>query len=425
MFKNLDDWFFHIKQIHQKRIDLGLDRVGRVADRLSVRTFSCPVITVAGTNGKGSCVKTLESIYAQAGYKTGLYTSPHLMQFNERIRIHNQNISDENLLFAFEKIEQARLGVILSFFEFTTLAALWLFQQAQCDVLILEVGLGGRLDAVNIVESDIAIVTSIALDHMEWLGNTRDDIAYEKASIARENKPVICGDLNPPKKLFQTVREKNAVLHLINREYFCSETQDRSQAFFACWSRDFCYDSLPIPHLKANNVATAIYAVSLLQNLLPVSENDLAQGICHTVLPGRFEIISSPPPCIFDVAHNPSASEWLADQICRLTLVKKTIAVVGMLKDKAMIETIEPLLSLVDSWCVCSLESENLERGSNGSEILQYLQTWREKNCYNFLNVARAMDFVMQQYCKKECDRVIIFGSFYTVAAGKRWIEEQ
>lgn len=403
MFKNLDDWFFHIKQIHKKRMELGLDRIAIVADRLELRTFSCPVITVGGTNGKGSCTKTLESIYSAAGYKTGLYTSPHLMEFNERIRIHNHNISDDTLIDAFEIIEHARQDVILSFFEFTTLAALWLFQQSDCDVLILEVGLGGRLDAVNIVDSDIAIVTSIALDHQDWLGNTRDAIAYEKASIARENKPFICGDLNPPARLFQTVEEKKAVLHLINR--------------------DFSYPvALPIPHLKPQNVAVAIAAVELLQNVLPVSVDQMAQGIRNTVLPGRFEIMSSPLPCILDVAHNPQASLWLAEQVQQLPRVQKTVAIVGMLKDKAMIETIEPLIPLVDVWCVCSLLLENEERGSDGAVIIEYLQTQHHKNCYNFLSVSDAMDYVKQQYCQAECDRVLIFGSFYTVAAAKKWL---
>lgn len=403
MFKNLDDWFFHIKQIHQKRMELGLDRIAIVADRLELRSFSCPVITVGGTNGKGSCTKTLESIYTAAGYKTGLYTSPHLMVFNERIRIHNHIISDEVLIDAFEIIEHARQDIILSFFEFTTLAALWLFQQSDCDVVILEVGLGGRLDAVNIVESDIAIVTSIALDHQDWLGDNRETIAYEKASIARENKPFICGDDNPPARLFETVAEKKAILYLINRDFSYSAT-------------------LPVPHLKQQNVAAAIAAIELLQTILPVSLDQMAQGIRDTVLPGRFEMISSPLPCILDVAHNPQASQWLAEQVHQLSCVKKTIAIVGMLKDKAIIETIAPLVPLVDVWCVCSLLSENEERGSDGDAVIQYLQTQHHKNCYNFLSVSDAMDFAKQQYCHAECDRVLIFGSFYTVAAAKKWL---
>ncbi len=406
MFKNLDDWFFHIKQIHKKRMELGLDRIAIVADRLELRSFSCPVITVGGTNGKGSCTKTVESIYATAGYKTGLYTSPHLMEFNERIRIHNQNIADDALIDAFEIVEHARQEIILSFFEFTTLAALWLFQQSDCDVVILEVGLGGRLDAVNIVESDVAIVTSIALDHQDWLGDTLDAIAYEKASIARENKPFICGDDNPPARLFQTVEEKKAILHWINRDYFYPA-------------------ALPVPHLKQQNVATAIAAIELLQTILPVSLDQMAQGIRDTVLPGRFEMVSSPLPCILDVAHNPQASLWFAEQVRQLPRVKKTIAIVGMLKDKAILETIEPLMPLVDVWCVCSLLSENEERGSDGATIVQYLQTQDHKNCYNFLSVSDAMDFAKQQHCQAECDRVLIFGSFYMVAAAKKWIDEK
>lgn len=400
MFSTLDDWFFHIKQIHLKRMDLGLDRIGLVADRLQLRYFSCPVITVGGTNGKGSCTKTLESIYTGSGYKTGLYTSPHLMEFNERIRIHNQNSADDDLMRAFEVIEKARAEIILSFFEFTTLAALWLFQQAQCDVLILEVGLGGRLDAVNIVESDVAIVTSIALDHTDWLGNTRDEIAYEKACIARENKLFICGDDNPPQTLFETVSAKKAILHLYQRDYFFDEKL------------------FPKPHLKPQNVATAINAVMWLQKQLPVTQNQIAAGIRDTILPGRFEVVSSPFPCILDVAHNPQAATWLAKQVGALAFPKKIIAIVGMLKDKAMIETIKPLLPLIDTWCVCSLLSENEERGSDGIAIAEYLKTNENKKCYHFVSVADAMVFASRE----QCDCVLVFGSFYTVAEAKRWM---
>ena len=230
------------------------------------------MITVAGTNGKGSCSKTLESIYSEAGFKTALYTSPHLMHFNERIRIANQTIADADLLRAFEKIESVRCDITLSFFEFTTLAALWLFQKAVCDVLILEVGLGGRLDAVNIVENDVAVITSIALDHMEWLGDDRESIAYEKASIARAGKPVISGEENPPLKIVQTVTEKNGILHQINHDFFYRVSEN----CFSCFGKDFSYDQLPLPHLKPQNIATAICVIEVLKNALKVSSTDVA-----------------------------------------------------------------------------------------------------------------------------------------------------
>ncbi len=421
MIKTLDDWFFHIKQIHHQRIELGLDRVSVVADRLHLRHFSCPVITVAGTNGKGSTVKTLESIYSHAGYKTALYTSPHLMEFNERIRIHDQNVCDADLLRAFEAIEQARADIILSFFEFTTLAALYLFHQAACDVAILEVGLGGRLDAVNCVESDVAIVTTIALDHMEWLGDSRESIAYEKSCIARSGKPFICGEENPPHTLQETAVEKNASLYQVNRDFFY-QVDATSMAYHDKYRR---YDILPLPQLKPQNIATAIAAIHCLLEKLPVNHQAIVDGISHTQWPGRFERHASPFPCILDVAHNPQSAEWFALQCAQLTPVQHTIAVVGMLKDKAITETISPLLPHVNTWYVCSLLSDSKERGSDGSAIVDYLSEMNQKNYKSFATVGDALYSVVQAYCKQQCDRVLIFGSFYTVAAAKEWLANQ
>lgn len=418
MFLSLNHWFSHIKKIHKKRMALGLDRVGVVASRLSIMHFSCPVITVAGTNGKGSTVKTLESIYSQAGYKTALYTSPHLLSFNERIRIENQDIDDDALMHAFEVIENARQTVILSFFEFTTLAALYLFQKANCDVIILEAGLGGRLDAVNIVESDVAVVTSIALDHMDWLGDTRESIAYEKACIARAEKPFICGDEDPPKKVSETAREKKAIVMQIHDDFsYC--VNDKA---FSYRGKNSQYLNLPLPRLKPQNIATAIAAISALHNKLPISENNIAKGITKTVWSGRFEMIETPLPCVLDVAHNPHAAHWLREQYQQLAPVKNTIGVVGMLKDKAMIETVSALLPCIDIWYVCSLLSDTEERGSDGAVIAEYLQTLGIKNCYTFPSVAHAMPILLQAHCQQQCDRALIFGSFYTVAAAKRFL---
>lgn len=414
----LDEWFNHIKQIHHQRMELGLERVGEVADRLQLKTFSCSVITVGGTNGKGSCTKTLESIYHEAGYKTALYTSPHLIDFNERIRIQNHNISDEQLLCAFEAIEKARGDIILSFFEFITLAALFLFQAAKPDVMILEIGLGGRLDAVNMVESDVAIVTSIALDHTEYLGHDREMIAYEKASIARANKPFICGEENPPQNISKTIQEKNAVLFQIGRDFSYQLLED-----------DFIFSDnkityrLPVSTLKAQNIATAIAAIQALQKKLPLNQTHIAAGIKAIQLAGRFEKVTQPFPMILDVAHNPHATEWMAEQYKKLLSVNKNIAVVGMLKDKAMIESIQPLLPLIQIWCICSLISENEERGSSGLELAQFLQK-QGKIVYTFDTVDQAMDFLFKLNCQQECDRALIFGSFYTVAAAKRWLTE-
>jgi dihydrofolate synthase/folylpolyglutamate synthase len=416
MFDSLDDFFSHIKQLHQLRTELSLDRITEVAQRLQLTQFTCPVIAIAGTNGKGSIAKTLETTYFHAGFKTALYTSPHLIEFNERIRINHHHISDDDLLLAFQFVESGRGNVILSFFEYITLAALYLFQEAKCDVIILEVGLGGRFDAVNCVENDIAVIASIGFDHMNLLGNTRESIGYEKACIARENKWLICGDENPPKTIAQTVRDKKGKLFQINQDYFYTISDN----FFECHGKTFNYRQLPKPHLKAQNIATAIAVIELLQNKLPIVESDIATGILKTTWQGRFEKIISPLPCVLDVAHNQPAAEWLAMQYQLLQPVKNTIAIVGMLKDKAMIETVGELLSCADTWFVCNLESET-DRGADGSSIAAFLKSCG-KSSKTFASVTDAMYSLDQAYSQKKCDRALIFGSFYTVAAAKQWL---
>ncbi|PIZ03747.1 MAG: bifunctional tetrahydrofolate synthase/dihydrofolate synthase [Gammaproteobacteria bacterium CG_4_10_14_0_8_um_filter_38_16] len=416
---NLNDWFFHIKQIHTQRMELGLDRIGLVASRMQLTHFNCPVITVGGTNGKGSCTKTLESIYHAAGYKTALYTSPHLLEFNERIRIDNHDIADHELIRAFNAVEKARGDIILSFFEFITLSALFLFKEKNNDVIILEVGLGGRLDAVNIVESDVAVVTSIALDHIDWLGNDRETIAYEKTSIARAQKPLISGEENPPQKIAETVELKKAILYQINRDYFYC----LSDNYFCYSDQHDIYDKLPVPHLKHQNVATAIAAIQALKKKLPISQKHIAQGIQSICLSGRFEKNASPFPMVLDVAHNPHAAVWLAQQYAQLPTVNKSIAVIGMLKDKAMTDTVLPLMPFIHTWCVCNLISESPERGSDGSELFTFFKK-NGKSVEIFADVATAMQFVLRANCQQECDRALIFGSFHTVAAAKRWLIE-
>ncbi|HLB56508.1 MAG TPA: bifunctional tetrahydrofolate synthase/dihydrofolate synthase [Coxiellaceae bacterium] len=414
-----DAWFAHIKTLHEKRTDFSLDRVDQIAKHLQLKNFSCPVITITGTNGKGSTAKTLESIYFQAGFKTALYTSPHLLEFNERIRIHNKNISDENLLRAFSVIENARENIILSFFEFITLAALFLFQEASPNVIILEAGLGGRLDAVNIVESDVAVITSIGLDHINLLGDTREKIAYEKAHIARANKNFICGEENPPEIISKIIAEKKSILYQINRDFFY-EIKDLA---FHYRGKIFHYKNLPMPILKPQNIATAIAVIESLQNKLFISEKNIADGIQKTQWLGRFELIESPLPCVLDVAHNPSATEWLAKQYQQLPAAK-TIAVVGMLKDKAMTDCIAPLLPFINNWYVCSLLSDSETRGADGEMIAAFLKS-QGKECTLFASVADAMYSLQLAHCQKVCDRALIFGSFYTIAAAKRWFAEQ
>ena len=269
---------------------------------------------------------------------------------------------------------------------------------------------------MNIVENDIAVVTSIALDHMEYLGDHRDAIAYEKASIARIGKVLISGEENPPVTLSQTVAEKKAKLIQINRDFFYEE---KNQNMIVTTS-DGIVHRLPKPHLKSQNIATAIEVIAHLKNKLPVSEKNQIDGIQNTVWPGRFEVKNKPFPCVLDVAHNPHAARWLAKQYEQLPAVNNTIAIVGMLKDKAMIDTIAELVRCVDTWYICSLVSESEERGSDGREMLAFLQSQGVKNGYLFDSVERAMGSLLHA----PDQRVLIFGSFYTVAAAKKIMGE-
>jgi len=414
--RTLADWLDYITVLHQKKIDLGLARVEKIAQQLHLKHFPCPVITVAGTNGKGSVTTCLEHIYAAAGLKTGLYTSPHLLRFHERIRINQQEVNDAALVAAFEAIDTAR-DLSLSFFEFTTLAALLLFQQAKLDVLILEVGLGGRLDAVNVVENDLAIVTSIDLDHMEFLGHTRDAIAFEKASIARANKPFISGDENPPAQLFKTISEKRARLFQIKKDFDYRVTD----SCLHCFGKNFEFTLSPLPNIKPQNIAISIMAAICLQAILPVSEEAILQGVRQTMLPGRFEKITQPMPCILDVAHNPQASTWLSTQYQRLPPVQKSIALVGMLKDKAIPETIQPLLPFFDEWYVAKLSDE---RGSDGMVAIEFLKSRGVDQLQLFESVSIALDAMRHAYYQQKWDRALIFGSFHTIANAKLYLKE-
>lgn len=456
--QSLDQWLQHIEQLHNKEIDLGLSRITQVAKRLNCTRFEGQVITVAGTNGKGSCVHCLESIYLSAGYRVGCYTSPHLHYFNERIRIQGQNCDDAALIKAFECVEIARKHENLSFFEFTTLAALILFQRAALDVIILEVGLGGRLDAVNIVDPDIALITNIDLDHTDWLGSNRELIGYEKAGIFRHHRPVVCGDENPPQSLLQHAAECFAPYYQINKDfYYQAENSDFKSMKTMTWkwlSQKQTMTALPPIAIKHQNAAASLMVIELLSLLLPVSISAIKQGLQQVKVPGRFECWNWPVPCIFDVAHNPQAGRWLAKQLQALPCEGKRIAVVGMLKDKDIVETLIPFAELIDRWHVASL---SVQRGALATHIIELLAAQDIKNCYNYANVPEAMaaalseisfdalselnhDFSSRDVHEKRLlqpnklayfenfpatglrDQVVIFGSFYTVSAAQAYL---
>ncbi|MCB1827346.1 MAG: bifunctional tetrahydrofolate synthase/dihydrofolate synthase [Coxiellaceae bacterium] len=415
--KTLQQWLEYIYSLHTSRIDLGLQRIESIAEEQGLRHFPCPVVTVAGTNGKGSCIRTLESIYRAAGYRVGAYYSPHLLRFNERIRIQEKEVSDDLLITAFEKVEAFRKDRSLSFFEFTTLAALVIFRSLELDVVLLEVGLGGRLDAVNVVEPDVSVVTSIALDHQDWLGDTREKIAFEKAGIYRADKPAICGDWDPPTSLLTHAENINADFFRINKDFSYEVAED-----YWNWSGiKKSYQRLPIPALKCQNAATSLMAIECLQRRLPVNAEHIITGLKSAKLSGRFEVFSRPVKGILDVAHNPDSARWLADQLERHQFPAKKVAVVGMLGDKDIPRTLDYLLPHIDVWFVAGLDAE---RAADPQEIMMHLKTSGVENCYNFCTVPEALKQAMQA-CTDPDDRVIVFGSFHTVAEVQKELNKE
>ncbi len=417
MSKTLNEWLEFIFTLHSSGIDLSLQRIESIAQENSLKHFLCPVIMVAGTNGKGSCIRVLESIYSTAGYRVGAYYSPHLYRFNERLRIQEKEVDDLALIAAFERIEGYRKGRPLSFFEYTTLAALSILHSIELDIVLLEVGLGGRLDAVNVVEPDVSIVTSIGLDHLEWLGSNRDMIAYEKSGIYRKKKPAICGDENPPQRLMTYVQEIGAIFFQINRDFSYKINLDSWNWF----GKKMQYQALPMPHLKCQNVASSLMALECLQDRLYVNETHIQQGIEKALLPGRFQIFLKPVKGILDVAHNPDSARWLAAQIKKMSFPAKKIALIGMLKDKDIAGTINPLIPHIDLWFVAKL---NAERAADSQAIMRHLQASGIEDCIDFDTISQAWQHAVQA-CTNPEDRLIAFGSFHTIAEVQKELSKE
>ena len=407
----LNDWLGYIESIHPSSIDLTLDRIRVVIDRLDIK-ISAPVITVGGTNGKGSTCAILESIYKTAGYKVGCYTSPHFLAFNERIKIQGIEVSDELICEAFEKIESAREGVSLTYFEYGTLAAMMIFSETCIDIIILEVGLGGRLDAVNVFDSDCAIVTTVDLDHMDYLGHTREAIGFEKAGIYRSHKPAICGDLNPPQSLIEYCESIQAPLKLIGQHFGYELHHD---------SFDFLIESsfvmnLPLPKLQGtfqlNNATSALMAIKILDDKLPLNESAIQKGITSTLLPGRFEEVQTNPSLVFDVAHNPQAALSLSDNLKAHAIQGKTVAVFSILKDKDISGVIKALIHDIDHWYIAQIEHERAADVDTISVAIKNINPVSlVKSCKN---ITEAYQFACKEVASN--DRIIIFGSFFTVA---------
>ncbi len=407
----LDDWLARIERLHHRPIDLSLERVRAVAVRLGI-DFDCPVVTVGGTNGKGSTCAILESILRAAGYRTGLYTSPHLLAFNERARIAGEAAGDGALIEQFEAVDRARGATSLTYFEFTTLAILRLFMAARLDALILEVGLGGRLDATNVVDADCAVVTSVDLDHMEYLGPTREHIGFEKAHIYRRGRPAICADPQPPRRLLEVAGELGADLWLFGRDF--NYQGDRQQ--WAYGGRRVRRAALPYPSLRgANqllNASGALAALEALDRRLPVSQQAVRQGLLGIELAGRFQVLAGRPTVILDVAHNPHAAAVLAANLDSMGFFPRTLAVFGMLSDKDVAGVIGKLGDRVDHWYVGGTAGPRGLSGQALAGILEARLAAATISCFD--DVAAA--FAAAQRAAVADDRILVFGSFLTVA---------
>jgi len=410
--RTLGDWLKHLESLHPKTIELGLDRVRAVKGRLGLDP-AFPVITVGGTNGKGSTCAMLEAILSAAGYRVGCYTSPHLLTYNERVRIDRAPVDDAALCASFEAVEAARGDIALTYFEFGTLAAMGLFIRRGVDVAVLEVGLGGRLDAVNVFDADVSVVTSVDIDHVDYLGPTREAIGFEKAGIYRAARPAICADVDPPQSLLDHARNIGADLRRIGTD-FGYEAQSGKWRF---WSRDKVRDALPYPALVgAYQLANASAALSVLDSLserLPVSQADVRRGLQEVVLAGRFQVLPGRPVVVLDVAHNPHAARALASNLARQPCPGRTLAVMGMLNDKDITGVIRELAGRIDQWFLAGLPPP---RGASAQTLRVHLAEAGEEGAVAvFDDVAGA--YRAACLAAAQDDRILIFGSFYTVAA--------
>ena len=413
-YEKLSDWLRWQETLHPLEVDLGLERVRAIAENCKLLPIKPAVITVAGTNGKGSTVALLESVLRCQGYRVASYTSPHLHRYNERICIYGSPIEDYELCSAFDFIDRSRGRVSLSFFEFGTLAALYHFARHPLDIILLEVGLGGRLDAVNIVEPDVSIITSIGIDHIEWLGKDRESIATEKAGIMRYNKPVVCGDKDPPKAVSAVAVEKGAKLHQLNTDF--SYTHHADSYNFQVTNGDFVLTDLPHPALFGNaqlqNAATALMALYCLRERLPVERDAVMNGLECVQLKGRFQVQEGDKTRIFDIAHNPDGVKVLADNLRNSSCSGRTHAVFSVLTDKDVRGMLREITPLIDCWHLAEL-STGRALGLDALEEQMHLYD-RDLSLRRYVSVRSACHSALAEMTKG--DRLVVFGSMITVA---------
>ena len=397
---------------------MGLDRVGRVKNSLNIEP-KFPIITVGGTNGKGSVCAFLEEIYSKAGYSVGCYTSPHLFKFNERIKINLEQVNDETILKSLNLVNTKKKTIELTYFEITTLAAMNIFIEKKIDIAILEVGLGGRLDAVNIFDPDLSIITSIGMDHQEFLGGTIKEIAHEKSGICRPNKHAILNFENIPKSMINELNKLNASLSILNDDYSYKSTSEN----YNFKSVNILMNDLPLPNLKGKNqltnLAGCLRAVNLLQNKLPVTLGAIKEGIKHARIDGRLQILSNEPYIVADVAHNTDAALNLYNFISTSKRDGKVYAVFSILENKDIKKVLMPFINIVDEWFVSEI---NDSKAQKIDVIIKTLQKYNKKVVVNKFNT------VNQAYknAYKKCnlnDNIIIYGSFFTVSESMHGIK--
>ena len=410
----LNEWLSHCERLHPQTIAMGLERVAMVAANMSL-TFDCPVITVAGTNGKGSTCAMLESVYRHAGFSTGLYTSPHLVYFQERCRLQGQPASSELLCQHFERVEAARGDIPLTYFEFTSLALFSCLSQSELDVVILEVGLGGRLDAVNVIDADCAVITSIDLDHVELLGPDRETIGLEKAGIMRPHKPVVISDPAVPASVLAHAKQLQAdVWQVMADVQFSGDAQQWT------WKgRGRTYSGLAYPALRgANQLLNAAGVLAVLEAMrqqLPVTAQAIRLGLSKVEWPGRFQILPGQPSIVLDVAHNPHACAALAHNLDAMGFYPRTHAVLGAMADKDLAGLFKKLLPLVDVWYFCDLPTPRAASAEQLHEVWRSVCSRADVSVHVFDSPVHAL--AQAQAAADPTDRILVFGSFFTVGA--------
>lgn len=418
--RGLGEWLAYLEQLHPSAIDMGLDRSREVARRLGLGKPAPLVITVTGTNGKGSTCAFLASLLAEQGQRVGVYSSPHLLRYNERVVLQGCEASDAELCQAFTAVEAARGEISLTYFEMGTLAAFWLFERAGLDAVVLEVGLGGRLDAVNLVDADLALITSIGLDHADWLGDTRESVAFEKAGIMRAGKPALCADLDPPQPLLNQALNLDTPLYLRGRDYDLSvDEQDWSWYGLDTQGRVLRLEQLPLLDLPMENAALALQACALLP--LPWSAEAIRRALLATRVTGRLDRRQvdwhgKALTLLLDVGHNPHAADYLAQRLQSRPVSGKRRAVFGLLADKDLPGVVAPLLGEVDEWAVAPLATPRSRPAQALADHLQGLGA--------VVTLHPDVHAALDAQCERaaEGDEILLFGSFFCVAEALDWL---